>query len=99
MRADRRTCRRKKMKQLGRGGHVGHLHVVLGAEVQEALHPGRGVLGALAFVAVRQQQRQPGRLPPLDLGGGQELVDDDLGAVDEVAELRLPGHQAVALHQ
>jgi hypothetical protein len=30
---------------------------------------------------------------PLLLGGGYELVDDDLGSVAKVAELRLPQHQ------
>ena len=51
------------------------------------------MLGALALVAVRQQQGEPRREPPLGQPGAQELVDDDLRAVDEVAELRLPEHQ------
>ena len=34
-------------------------------------------------------------LAPLGLAGGDVLVDDRLGAVDEVAELRLPQHQRV----
>ena len=77
-----------------RGGRgVGHLDVVLGAADEEPLDAGRGVLGALALVAVRQQQHEAGGLAPLVLGGDEELVDDDLGAVDEVAELRLPDHQ------
>ena len=42
-----------------RGGHA-HLHVVLGAQLQEALQARRGMLGPLAFVAMRQEQR-PGR--------------------------------------
>ena len=63
-------------------------------ERQEPLDPGRGVLGALALVAVGQEQHQAGMLAPLVLGGDEEVVDDDLGAVDEVAELGLPGHQA-----
>ena len=37
------------------------------------------------------------RLPPLVLGGDDVLVDDDLRAVDEVAELRLPQHQRFAV--
>ena len=51
------------------------------------------VLGALALVAVGQQQHEPVALAPLVLGGDDVLVDDDLGAVDEVAELRLPQHE------
>src|SRR5690606_3256613 len=33
---------------------------------------------------------EPAQAPPLVLRAGDELVDDDLGDVDEVAELRLP---------
>ena len=58
--------------------------------VEEPLDAGRRVVGALALVAVRQQQHDAGLLAPLGLAGGDVLVDDGLGAVDEVAELRLP---------
>ena len=51
------------------------------------------VLRALAFVAVRQQQHQAAGLAPLGLAGDDELVDHDLGAVGEVAELGLPQDQ------
>jgi hypothetical protein len=80
----------QQVEQLSSGGDVGDLHVVLGAELEEPLDPGRGVLGALPLVTVRQEKGQPGALTPFDLGGGEELVDDDLGAVDEIAELCLP---------
>ena len=53
------------------------------------------MLGPVALVAVRQQQRQPRRLAPLRAAGDEELVDHDLGAVDEVAELGLPEHERV----
>ena len=52
-----------------------------------------GVLRARALVAVREQQRQARRLAPLRQRRDDELVDDDLGRVDEVAELRLPEHE------
>ena len=52
-----------------------------------------GVLRARALVAVRQQQRQARRLAPLGQAGDDELVDDHLRRVDEVAELRLPQHE------
>ena len=61
--------------------------------VQEALDARAGMLGTLAFVAVRQQQHQAAGLAPLGFGAGDELVDHDLRAVGEVAELRLPQHQ------
>ena len=47
------------------------------------------VLGALAFEAVGEQQREAA-LAPLVVGRDDELVDDDLRAVGEVAELGLP---------
>ena len=72
---------------------IGDAHVALGAESQEALDARARVLRALALVAVRQQEREAARLAPLRLGAGEELVDDDLRPVDEVAELRLPHHE------
>jgi len=48
------------------------------------------VVRPLALVAVRQQQDHAGLLAPLLLAGADELVDDRLRAVREVAELRLP---------
>ena len=78
-----------------RCGRVGHDHVLFGAHLHEALDACRGVVRALAFVAVRQHQHQRGTLAPLLLGRGDELVDDGLGAVDEVTELGLPHNQGV----
>ena len=49
--------------------------------------------GPLPFVAVRQQKRQACRLTPLREARDDELVDHDLRAVDEVAELRFPEHE------
>ena len=51
----------------------------------------------LALVAVRQQEDERRRQPPLGAAGGDELVEDDLRAVDEVAVLRFPDHQAARL--
>ena len=83
----------EQVEVLGRRRRVGDADVALGGELQEALEPRRGVLGARALVAVRQQQRQPRGLAPLGQARDDELVDDHLGAVDEVAELRLPQHE------
>ena len=73
----------------GRRRHA-HLHVVLGAELQEALEARGGMLRALAFVAMRQEQREPAQAAPLRFARADELVDDDLRAVHEVAELAFP---------
>ena len=55
------------------------------------------MLRALAFEAVGEQQHEAALLAPLVLGGDDELVDDRLRAVGEVAELRLPAHERVAV--
>ena len=47
----------------GRRRHA-HLHVVLGAQLQEALQARRGMFRPLAFVAVRQEQRQAATAGP-----------------------------------
>ena len=47
----------------------------------------------MPFVAVWQQHDESRALPPLVVGGHEELVDDDLSAVDEIAELGFPQRQ------
>src|SRR5207342_1026874 len=85
----------QEMEELARGRAVDDADVVLRRELEEALEARARVLGPVAFVAVRQQERQARRLSPLRAAGHDELVDDDLGAVHEVAELRLPEHERV----
>ncbi len=70
-----------------------HPDVALRREVEEPSHAGAGVLRPLALVAMGQQQGQPGGQPPLGQSRRDELVDDDLGGVHEIAELGLPQHQ------
>ena len=80
-----------------RGGRrrPGDRHVVLGGQLQVALDARGRVVGSLALVAVRQQHDDARALSPLLLGARDELVDDGLGAVREVAELRLPEHERI----
>ena len=87
------------MEVVGGRGQVAHRHVALGAELQIPLQPGRGMLRPLTLMAMRQQQRQAGHAQPLGLTAGEELVDDHLRAVGEVAELRFPQHQRVRVGQ
>ena len=84
----------QQVEDLRRRGRHADLDVVLGAQLQEALEARRGVLRPLALVAVRQQHHQPAEPAPLGLGRGDELVDDHLGAVGEVAELAPPRSSA-----
>src|SRR5712692_7928843 len=79
-----------------RRGHA-DLDVVLGAELQVALEARRRVLRTLALVAVRQEHREAAEPPPFRLARGDELVDHDLRAVGEVAELRFPDDELVRL--
>ena len=51
------------------------------------------MLRTLAFIAMRQEDGQAAETTPLGKAGGDELVEDHLGAVGEVAELRFPHHQ------
>jgi hypothetical protein len=44
---------------------------------------------------VRQQEREARRLSSLRRTGRDELIDDDLRAVVEVAELRFPQHETL----
>ena len=44
---------------------------------------------------MRQEQHDAAEAVPLVFGADDELIDDHLGGVDEVAELRLPEDEAV----
>src|SRR5581483_4714651 len=80
----------EEVEVLGGGGRVADLDVVLGAELEPALEPRARVLRPLPLVAVREQHDEPAHPLPLRLRARDELVDDHLRAVREVAELRLP---------
>ena len=76
---------------LGRGVNV---RVVV-AKLQESLNTSAGVLGTLTVVAVGQVHDKACALEPLPLAGGDELVDDALCVVGEIAELCLPDRQVI----
>src|SRR5690606_5923033 len=78
------------VEELRRGGRVADLDVVLGGLLEKAFHPGARVLRALPLVAVGKVEDQAAQAQPLVLARGDELVDDDLTGVEEIAELRLP---------
>ena len=81
------------VEELRGGRDVDHLHVVLGAELEEPLEPGARMLRALSLVAVRQQEHETAHALPLRLRARHELIYDDLRLVGKIAELRLPDHQ------
>ena len=83
------------MEELGGCRGVADVHVVFGRQHHEPLDASGGVLGALSLEAVGQQHDQATVLVPLVLCGDDELVDDDLGSVGEVAELGFPQHECL----
>src|SRR6218665_2204079 len=85
------------MENLAGRGRLHHLHVGVGRHLHEALQTRRTVLGALAFVAMGQHQRDAVDAAPLDFARGDELVDHHLRAIGEVAELGFPDHQGIGV--
>src|SRR6266403_1446686 len=83
---------------LRRRGQVADLHVVLRAELEEALTARARVLGALALVAVREEQHEPAHALPLRLRAGEELVvgvdvvEDGVALAEGAAARVLPAH-------
>jgi len=55
------------------------------------------MLRPLAFITVWQEHDQSAHLAPLLLGRGNELIDNDLSAVREIAELRFPERQGLRI--
>ena len=78
------------MEVLRRRCQIADLDIVLGAGLEKTLEPRAGMFRPLPFVAVRQQKHDPARPLPLRFRRHDELVDDDLRAVREIAELRFP---------
>ena len=87
------------MEVIRRRGGLDDPHVVLRGQLQVALDACARVVGTLALVAVRQEHDQRGTLAPLLLRRADELVDDRLSAVREVAELCLPDGESLGTLQ
>ena len=85
------------MEEVGGCRDVGDLDIVLGAELEETFQAGRGVLGTLAFVAVRQEEHEAAGAVPLRFAGGEKLIDDNLGAVGEIPELSFPDAEHIGV--
>src|SRR5579871_1152035 len=66
------------------------LAVVLGRELDEALNAGARVFRPLPFVAVGEKHDEARKQVPLGFSGADELIDDGLRDVHEIAELRFP---------
>lgn len=83
------------LKLIGRG----EVERILVSEQQVSLNSSGRMLGTLSIVSVGQRQNQAGSLRPLGLGGGNELINDDLGSVGEVTKLSLPDDKGLRRSQ
>ena len=83
------------------GRRRGHhdLNVVFRCKHEKPLQPSAGVFGTLAFESVRQQHDQSAQVLPFVFGAGDELIDNHLGRVGEIAKLSLPEDEAVRKHK
>ena len=75
---------------LRRGARAGKFGVVARRKLKEAFHARAGMFRPLPLIAVRKQHDQSGKQAPLFFARGDELIDQHLRAVGEIAELRLP---------
>src|SRR5439155_23298999 len=78
-------------------GRLADLEIITGGELQESLNASARMLGPLAFISMRQKQHKAGKQSPLVFTRADELVDNCLADVGEVAELRFPQHQRLGI--
>src|SRR5690625_316744 len=83
----------QQMEYLRRGRGDTDMSMLFGTRLQEALNARRCMFGALPFVPVGEQDRQAAQTTPLVLTTGDELVDNYLGTIGKIAELRFPDYQ------
>ena len=83
------------VEDLGTVSGLNNLNVVVGAQLQETLDTGGGVLWALTFVTVWQHQGQTAMTAPLGFARGNELINHNLGTVGKIAKLGFPDSQDV----
>ncbi len=84
---------------IGRVAAIGHLHIVFGAHLQEAFKARGGMFRTLAFIAMRQQADESRHAQPFALARRDELIEQHLRAIGEIAELALPKRQGVGFRQ
>src|SRR6267142_5917522 len=85
------------MEILSRRCRINDLHIVFGAEMQKSFETRAGMFGTLAFEAMRQQQNETAEAFPFVFGAGDELIDDRLGRIPEIAKLSFPENQPVRI--
>src|SRR5262245_27485508 len=78
------------VEQLRRRGWLHNLKIVVRCQLEESFESRAGMFRALAFQAVRKQERNAAQPPPLVFCCGDELIDDHLRRIPEIAELSFP---------
>src|SRR5437763_3862470 len=73
------------------------LQVVFRGEEEEPFEAGARVLGAFAFERVRQQKHKAAEAAPLVFRARNELINDNLRGIHEVAILGFPEDQAFGI--
>ena len=89
----------KDVEILRRIRAVHDLNTVFGAGLKEALHTSARMLGALPFVAMRQEHDQATHSAPFYVSRSNELIDDDLCTVYKVAKLGFPKHKSARVSE
>ena len=78
-------------------GRLADLDVVFSGELKKTFEACAGMFRSLAFKAVGEKQDDAGGKIPLILTCANELVDDDLRAVNEIPELRFPQNKSFGI--
>ena len=87
------------MNVLGRCCRVYNLDIVVDGKFQKTLQARARMLRSLPFEPMGKEEHKPAQPAPLFFGADKELIDDDLGRIDEVSELGLPKNQPVGTVQ
>src|SRR5579875_949104 len=80
----------QQMEILRGGGRLADLDIVACRKLQKTLDATARMFRSLSLVSVRQKHHQSRQQIPLIFAGDDKLIDHDLRAISEVAELRLP---------
>ena len=80
----------KQMEVLGRCRAIDEAKIDVGRRLKDALGPSGRVIRSLAFIGVRQQKHERGFQTPLRSTRRDELIQDNLRSVQEVAGTALP---------
>src|SRR5690554_387138 len=85
----------KAVEELGRRREIDDLHVVFGTELKPSFESRTRVFWTLPLEAMRQKEHEPAEAMPFILGRADELINDHLRRIGEIAKLRFPHHKCI----